>query len=300
MYDVWCYRFLFEVLIIAVKIRNIDVKVKAAEKTRDNNLCYVHKSNASSFATDLVNIGTSVIDRELLAKGDNRFGPQFYVASDKHTADCERPGAGTYVYLAFTPDARILDLTNPDIALQYGYIRGQSHESCRDLMEIWNLKNYDAIKYPSEQGMENKMVEISKEVMERWIKCGFLTEEGKHIPALERLKNGTSFFYINSIEKPYTYDNLNVDALELNYSEYCMFREYLLNVTGIDLNTKLAIRYTFVFPKDIETKIGFSTCNLELPESSKYSSPEKKQECIDKKKMLMKKIKAGLESDFDK
>ena len=46
-------------------------------------------------------IGIEEIDRNLLSKGDNRFGGQFYVASDKMTADLERPGPGTYVKLVF-------------------------------------------------------------------------------------------------------------------------------------------------------------------------------------------------------
>ena len=142
---------------------NIKLKTKAKKNTEAPT--YIHKSNSAWFVSDLIQNGIGVIDKNILNKGDNRFGGQFYVASDKYTADKERPGYGTYVKLTFKPDARILDLTNPETAKKYGYKTGLTHDECRNLMTSWDLTNYDAIKYPSEQGGHYNFAVMNFEIL---------------------------------------------------------------------------------------------------------------------------------------
>ena len=60
---------------------NIKLKTKAKKNTEAPT--YIHKSNSAWFVSDLIQNGIGVIDKNILNKGDNRFGGQFYVASDK-------------------------------------------------------------------------------------------------------------------------------------------------------------------------------------------------------------------------
>ena len=52
---------------------------------------------------------------------------------------------------SMSDNARILDLTNPDIASSMGYEMGMTHADVQQLMKNWDLNGYDAIKYPSEK-----------------------------------------------------------------------------------------------------------------------------------------------------
>ena len=73
------------------------------------------------------------------------------VASDPLTASLEASDTGIIIKMEMSPNANILDLTNADIAKQYGYSYGMTRDDARYLMRNWNLTGIDAIKYPSEE-----------------------------------------------------------------------------------------------------------------------------------------------------
>ena len=109
-----------------------------------------HVTGSKSFADDLIKFGSVMIDNSI-SRADNRFGKQFYVASDKTTVSMEASGSGFLVKFEMSKQSKILDLTNPCVAEKMGYMAGMSRESARNLVSTWNLSGYDAIKYPSEK-----------------------------------------------------------------------------------------------------------------------------------------------------
>lgn len=123
----------------------------AVAKTKDNSKIEVfHSTNFQPFIDALMADGSGVIDKSK-TNPNSRFGQQFYVASDRDTARKEATSYGPLVKFSMSPDANILDLTNPEIAAKMGYSKGISREDAQNLMKSWNLSGIDAIRYPSEK-----------------------------------------------------------------------------------------------------------------------------------------------------
>ena len=121
-------------------------------KTNDKqseNFVY-HSTTFQPFVEKLMSVGNSAIDKSK-TNPDCRFGQQFYVASDKMTAYLEAGGVSTLVKFKMAENAKVLDLTNSEIANKYEYTKGLSREDARNLMGTWNLAGIDAIKFPSEK-----------------------------------------------------------------------------------------------------------------------------------------------------
>ena len=121
-------------------------------KTKDKqpeNFVY-HSTTFQPFIENLMSVGNSAIDKSK-TNPDCRFGQQFYVASEKLTAYLEAGGVSTLVKFKMAENAKVLDLTNPEIANKYGYTKGLSRVEARNLMGSWDLTGIDAIKFPSEK-----------------------------------------------------------------------------------------------------------------------------------------------------
>ena len=115
------------------------------------NYVYHHTgAHNTEFAKKLKKLPSSVIDFARTDK-DSRFGQCFYVVSDPLTASLEASDPGIVIKIEISPNAKILDLTNAEIAKQYGYSEGMSRDDARYLMKSWNLTYIDAIKYSSEK-----------------------------------------------------------------------------------------------------------------------------------------------------
>jgi RHS repeat-associated protein len=121
----------------------------ARRRQSDGNL--YHATTSSDFTDALGVIGIKAINPLMLNSG-SRFGKALYVAEDPNTAIIEN-GAPALTVLKFSMNklARILDLTNPAITKEMGYNSGMSHERTQQLMQSWDLKGVDAIRFPSEK-----------------------------------------------------------------------------------------------------------------------------------------------------
>ena len=126
-------------------------KTESSTKKNEKPKIYVyHHTGNEDFARQLEKSPSSVIDFSKSDK-DSRFGQSFYLAADPQTASLEASYPGVIVQLELSQNANILDLTNPEVAKEYGYKEGMTRDEARYLMQSWNLTGIDAIKYPSEK-----------------------------------------------------------------------------------------------------------------------------------------------------
>lgn len=104
-------------------------------------------------ATDHVQSVLDKIDPVRL-NPDSRFGPAFYVSESAETAVAEMahyrvsPKFGIRFELSPTR-ARVLDLTDPDIARAYGYAGGEISESTKAIGSQALSDGYNVSRYPS-------------------------------------------------------------------------------------------------------------------------------------------------------
>ena len=119
-------------------------------KTKQQKNYVYHMTNSEFFVEKLKEHGASAVDPNI-GPGTSRFGNKFYVAGDKTTSLMEATNPGIMLRFSMSDNARILDLTNPEIAKSLGYKMGMSHEAVQNLMKGWDLSGIDAIKYSSEK-----------------------------------------------------------------------------------------------------------------------------------------------------
>lgn len=82
----------------------------------------------------------------------SRFGRALYVAQDAGTALVEAKGADTVVRYQLTINpGKMLDLTNPEVAAKWGYVRSTTPEALAQHQRIAELaaNEFEVIKYES-------------------------------------------------------------------------------------------------------------------------------------------------------
>lgn len=89
---------------------------------------------------------------------NSRFGGGFYVGADADTIIAELAEHGNTAKYAISYELdvsgqKVLDLTNPQIALEWGYVQNlSSTRACQNIGEIARAKGYNVIKFQSYRG----------------------------------------------------------------------------------------------------------------------------------------------------
>lgn len=89
---------------------------------------------------------------------ESRFGGGFYVGADADTIVAELAEHGNTAKYAISYDMnlsgqKVLDLTNPQIASEWGYVQNlTSTKACQNIGEIARTKGYNVIKFQSYRG----------------------------------------------------------------------------------------------------------------------------------------------------
>lgn len=89
---------------------------------------------------------------------ESRFGGGFYVGADADTIVAELAEHGNTAKYAISYDMnlsgqKVLDLTNPQIASEWGYVQNlTSTKACQNIGELARTKGYNVIKFQSYRG----------------------------------------------------------------------------------------------------------------------------------------------------
>ena len=89
---------------------------------------------------------------------DSRFGGGFYVGADGDTIVAELAEHGNTARYSINYDMnlegqKVLDLTNPSVASEWGYVQNlSSTKACQNIGELARQKGYSVIKFQSYRG----------------------------------------------------------------------------------------------------------------------------------------------------
>ncbi len=121
---------------------------------------YQRGSTSVQHAVESANQAQSVLDgiNPKYFNPESRFGGGFYVGADADTIVAELAEHGNTAKYAISYDMnlsgqKVLDLTNPQIASEWGYVQNlTSTKACQNIGEIARTKGYNVIKFQSYRG----------------------------------------------------------------------------------------------------------------------------------------------------
>ena len=136
--------------------------IKKASKGKADKVAEVAKGGNTSVqhAVGSANQAQSVLEgiNPKYFNPERRFGGGFYVGTDFDTIVAELSEHGNTAKYAISYDMnlngqKVLDLTNPQIASEWGYVQNlTSTKACQNIGEISRTKEYNAIKFQSYRG----------------------------------------------------------------------------------------------------------------------------------------------------
>ena len=139
-----------------------DVGADGGAVLNDADVGSAVKSGSSSVqhAVGSANQAQSVLDgiNPKYFNPESRFGGGFYVGADADTIVAELAEHGNTAKYAISYDMnlsgqKVLDLTNPQIASEWGYVQNlTSTKACQNIGEIARTKGYNVIKFQSYRG----------------------------------------------------------------------------------------------------------------------------------------------------
>ncbi len=96
----------------------------------------------------------------------SRFGVAFYVSEDPLTTQAKlkfhkKDGSHTIRFSFSNEHAKILDLTNPATAAEWGYYGGEPTDGTRNIGEKAKVKGYNVIRFRSERGPGSNLAILS-------------------------------------------------------------------------------------------------------------------------------------------